>query len=335
MSREIDASGEDRILAWLRRLEARHGERLIGDDAAILTREGPWAVTVDSQIEGTHFFPGLDPAILARRLLAVNLSDLAAMGAVPGYALLALATPEGFDHRRFFTSLLRACRRVGLSLAGGDLARSERVSAVLTVLGRQHPGGRWIKRSGATAGQCLWVGGTLGESALGLRLLSAGARLEARSVRLPEPFSSLPSRLAASARAAVRRHLLPQAQLELGCWLAHQPQGAAIDVSDGLARDLHRLCRESHCGAEVEIDRLPTAAGFAALVDHLGLSALDLVLGGGEDYVLLFTLDRGIEPPAPLGCRRIGRIVAGKTIQGIDKTGRRPLRPAGWDHLRR
>lgn len=340
MRRTIDSVGEDRLLGWLRRAAGRHGDgssgdRLIGDDAAILPRVEPWAVTVDNQIEGVHFLPGLDPAILARRLLAVNLSDLAAMGAAPSYAFLALATPTGFDHRRFFTSLLRASRAAGLLLAGGDLARSQLVSAALTVLGCRHTHGRWLRRSEAVVGQNVWIGGTLGEAALGLHLLLQGARLDGRVVLLPESLTMLPQRLASAARSAVRRHLLPVAQLELGAWLASRPRGAAIDVSDGLARDLHRLCRESGCGAVIELSCLPTPAGFAPLLAHLGLSHHELVLGGGEDYVLLFTLDDGLEPPAALGCRKIGRVIAGTAVDLIVAGRREPLPPVGWDHLQK
>ncbi|MDP9121108.1 MAG: AIR synthase related protein, partial [Acidobacteriota bacterium] len=101
-------TGEDRLLAWLR---SRLDGSLLGDDAAILPAGGPFAVTVDSQIEGVHFVPDIRPEVLARRLLAVNLSDLAAMGARPAYAFLALSTSPGFAHRPFFRALLAACGR--------------------------------------------------------------------------------------------------------------------------------------------------------------------------------------------------------------------------------
>src|SRR6185436_12693499 len=125
-------------------------------------------VTTDSQIEGVHFPPGLDPALVARRLLAVNLSDLAAMGAEPRHAFLALAAPPGFAHRRFFRALLAACRLQGVELAGGDLARDpHHVHAVLTLLGTRPAAGRWLRRDGARPGHRLWHGGTVGESAAG------------------------------------------------------------------------------------------------------------------------------------------------------------------------
>src|SRR6185295_17407006 len=135
---------------------------------------GEWALTVDSQIEGTHFLAGLDPAVVARRLLAVNVSDLAAVGAVPAYGLLALSAPPGFDHRRFFRALGAQAKRYGIALGGGDLARAPIVVASLTLLGRRRAA-RWLRRDTARPGDALWIGGTLGESALGRLLLERGA----------------------------------------------------------------------------------------------------------------------------------------------------------------
>jgi thiamine-monophosphate kinase len=325
---------EDRLLRWLR---GRPGTPsltgLIGDDAAVLPAGGPFAVTMDSQIAGVHFTPDLDPALLARRLLAVNLSDLAAMGAHPAYAFLALATPPGFDHRRFFRAFLTGCRRIALPLAGGDLAGSPHTVATLTLMGTKPPEGRWLHRSGARPGHALWSGGTVGESAAGLLLIERGARLRgARAIDLPSGprFDSVH---AAAARRAVRRHILPMPQLALGAWLGQQREGAAMDVSDGVARDLHRLCRESGTGAEVIAEELPCADRFQALCAVIGADPLALALGGGEDYVLLFTLPPEITPPAEFGCRRIGRITRAKTIVLRESGTVHPLLPVGWDHL--
>jgi thiamine-monophosphate kinase len=325
-------SGEDQLLAWLRR---RLGSRsLLGHDAAVLPAD--LAVTVDTQIEGVHFPRGLDPALVARRLLAVNLSDLAATGAIPSHAFLALAGPPGLDRRRFLGALVDAARDFGLELAGGDLARDRHLWACLTLIGRRRRAGRWLRRDGARPGHELWVGGTLGEAAGGQLLVRRGARLEGNAVRLP-PLAAAPAVAAAARRAArqaVRRHLLPTPQLELGSWLARQRAGAAIDVSDGLARDLHRLCRESGVGAEVDADALPMAPGFAALARLLRRDPLGLALAGGEDYVLLFTLPGRIDPPPALGCARIGRLTAGRAVRLRRGGALRPLPPLGWDHLR-
>jgi len=325
-------TGEDQLVGWLR---THAGTSLIGDDAAVLPAGGPFAVTVDSQIAGVHFTPDLDPALLARRLLAVNLSDLAAMGALPAYAFLALSAAPGFDHRRFFRALLAACRRASLHLAGGDLAASPHTVATLTLLGMKPPGtkpqeGRWLLRSGAAAGHDLWLGGTVGESAAGGLLIARGARFHARSIALPP---EIPPALHVPARRAVRRHLLPVAQLDLGLWLGRQPEGAALDVSDGVARDLHRLCRESGVGAMIEAEDLPFADRFHRLCGTLGADPLELALGGGEDYVLLFTLPPAIAPPARFGCHKIGRITREKRIRLRQAGAVRPLAALGWDHL--
>jgi len=323
-------TGEDRLIHWLRR---QPGTPLIGDDAAVLPAGGPLAVTVDQQIAGVHFPPDLDPALLARRLLAVNLSDLAAMGASPAWAFLALAAPCGFDHRRFFTALLAACRRYDLQLAGGDLARHPHTAtASLTLIGTRDDGARLLHRHGATPEHDLWLGGTIGESAAGRLLIERGARFAASRIDLPAGMERFPAWRQA-ARRAVRRHLQPQPQLALGRWLGTQREGAAIDVSDGLARDLHRLCRASSVGAAIESEALPFADRFSGLCEALGSDPLALALGGGEDYVLLFTLPAGLLPPAAFGCRRIGTITMDRAVTLLREGKRRALPARGWDHL--
>jgi thiamine-monophosphate kinase len=343
--------GEDRLLRWLRRQLDRSPQApgvartpappLLGDDAAVLPARGPFAVTVDSQIAGVHFVQGLDAAVIAERLLAVNLSDLAAMGATPEYAFLALTAPPELDHRRFFRALLAACARYRMRLAGGDLSRGpgagSTLVATLTVLGGHRRGARWLRRSGASPGQLLWLGGTIGESASGRLLMGAGARFASGRVVLPAGWAGWESRrgLAAAARRAVRRHLLPRPQLALGQWLASQTAGGAIDVSDGVARDLHRMCGESGVGARIEAASLPFAAGFHALCAALAVAPGELALGGGEDYVLLFTLPAGLEPPARFGCRRIGVVTSGRRLSLVAHGKASELPPAGWDHLER
>ena len=321
------AAGEDPLIDWLRRrLRRQPGGELVGDDAALLppgSAADSFAVTVDHQIAGVHFPPALDPAVVARRLLAVNLSDLAAMGASPAYAFLALAAPQGFDHRRFFTALLAACRRHGLTLAGGDLARGQALSTSLTLLGRKAAGARWLERSGARPGHALWLGGTIGESALGRLLIERG-----------EPDEAFSSSLRAAARRAVRRHLALSPQLALGRWLGERTaEGAAMDVSDGLARDLHRLCRASGVGAEIEAGALPFADRFAHLCAAAGADPLALALGGGEDYVLLFTLPEGVAPPPEMRARRIGKITKRRRVTLVNGKERSDLPAIGWDHL--
>ncbi len=328
----MSLGAEDRLLAALRRRLRRRGEDLLGDDAALLPDPRRWAVSVDHQVAGVHFPPGLDPAVVGRRLLAVGLSDLAASGARPAYAFLALALPPEFSARRLFDGLLAACRRHGVILAGGDLARSPRLVASLTVMGKRPGGGRWLRRGDARPGDRLWVGGTLGESAAGRLLLAAGARLTGRRVDL-EAVAGLAPGLGPAARRAVRRHLSPRPQLELGLVLGRRRRAAAIDVSDGLALDLHRLCRASGVGAVVEAEALPTAPRHRELSSALAQDPLDLAVAGGEDYVLLFCLPAGARPPDGFGCRAIGRVRGGSAVELEGSGGRRPLPPDGWDHL--
>ena len=322
---------EDELISWLRQHTADRGGRRIGDDAAVLPASDSWAVTMDSQIEGVHFQPGLDPKTIARRLLAVNLSDLAAMGAVPRFAFLALSAPRDFDQRRFFTAFVGACEEHALDLAGGDLAKSSRVVAVLTLLGSKPIDSRWLLRSNARIGESLWIGGTLGEAAAGLVLLERGAVLEKSSLSIPAELD-LPDHLEEPALRAVQRQLLPSAQLELGAWLGKRTAVAAIDVSDGLAKDLSRLCKESGVGAEVEIELLPLSEDLEKLSRAFDRDWRQLALFGGEDYVLLFTLPVGTEPPKRFGSARIGTMVDGPIVL-LEKGERSPLPPLGWDHF--
>ena len=325
--------GEDRLIAWLKARADPEG-CFLGHDTALLPGEESRVVTVDTQIAGVHVPADLDPGVAARRLLAVNLSDMAAAGARPKYALLALAAPAEFRHRRFLSALVEACEAEGVQLAGGDLARRSPWSAVLTLLGQLPEGGRWLRRDGAAEGHRIWLGGKVGVSAIGLRLVLQGARQTARGVHLPQGLD-LSRRLDRTAREAVRRHLAPRPQMQLGLWLGERSEGAAMDVSDGLARDLHRLCRASGVGAELNAAAIAPGPSWQDLAAHLGAQALDLALFGGEDYVLLFTLPESIAPPTEYECLCIGRIVAGAKIEIRVQNGNLERLPdRGWDHLR-
>lgn len=319
---------EDDLIHWLKGRAEGLGGELIGDDAAVLPAGGPWAVTVDTQLEGVHFFPGLDPAILAQRLLAVNLSDLAAMGAEPAYGFLTLAGPGSWDRRRFFDTLLAACEPWGLKLAGGDLAYRGEVAATLTLMGRPcDDPGDFLRRHLARPGERLWLGGSVGLSALGFELVRRGATLDFNGpVSLPFDLPAGAPR--ALAERAVRRHLLPRAQLDLGRRLVAMGGRAAMDISDGLAKDLHRLCRASGVAAHIDLAALDEPPGFTELNAIVAKPWLDLALGGGEDYVLCFSLQDGLEPPQ--GCLALGRLDFGSGV--FDQDGRR-IPAVGWDHL--
>ena len=327
------AGREDRLTAWLANL-AGSGDR-IGDDAALLEiGERQLALSVDTQRANVHIPTDLDPAAAARRLLAVSLSDLAATGAEPRWALLALGLDDEQSARRFLAALVRRSRRYGIELIGGDTARSSspgHLDASLTVIGEVPRGSHPLTRGAARAGDELWVGGAVGESGLGLELVRRGTRIAGRKARLPE---GLPPDLTRTASRVVRRHLEPRPQLELGLILGRRsPTGAAIDISDGLAVDAGRLCLASDVGCVFEEAAIAPRADAGRLAAHVGLDPLELVLGGGEDYVLLFTLPANATFKHP-GCRRIGHVSSRPGIGLLRRDGSLdPLSPEGWDHL--
>lgn len=328
------AGGEDGLIAWLAGF-AGSGDR-IGDDAVLLTLgERQFAFSVDTQRAGVHIPIDLDPADAARRLLAASLSDLAATGAVPRWMLVALGIDDEDAARRFLAALVRAGRRYEVELIGGDTARPTtrgRLDASLTVVGEIPEGGSPLTRDAARPDDRLWIGGPVGESAMGLDLVRLGARIAKRRANLPE---RLPDGLARVASRVLRRHLEPRPQLDLGLILGRRsPAAAAIDVSDGLAADAARLCRRSGVGCEFEERALALRADARRLAVHLRRQPLELVLAGGEDYVLLFTLPPDADFRHP-GCRPIGRITtrSGLRLRRTDGTTE-PLPADGWDHLR-
>lgn len=326
-------SGEDRLVTWLRARLARMGEDHLGDDAAFLRPAGDdWAISVDQQIEGTHYPTGLDPRAAGRRLVAVCLSDLAACGAQPVYVTLTVALPPGFPARLLLEGVLDGCSRHGVTLAGGDTASTHGPAvSTLTVFGRRPGGGHWLRRSAARPDDLLWIGGTVGESALGRALLAEGTTVSGRRVDLPAGLAGS-DRLERLGKRAVRRHLLPTPQFELGRALGRRRRVAALDVSDGLALDLHRLCAASGVGAQLEAGELPEPEGLSAWAERLGQDHEDWMLAGGEDYVLLFTLPPSSRRPGP-DCRRIGVITRSEEVRLLTSAGLQELEPTGWDHL--
>jgi thiamine-monophosphate kinase len=225
-----------------------------------------------------------------------------------------------------------ACARYGIELAGGDLAGNDRITGSLTLLGQRPAGGRWLERRHGRPGDNLWVTGDLGLSALGRQLIAAGARRQGNRVDLP-PGLRLDRAESTLARRAVRRHLTPTPQLQTGLWLGRRRRAAAIDVSDGLAIDLHRLSRESGVRARLDARRLRVHRAFAGACAKLSVDPLAMVLGGGEDYALLFAISPRVQPPPALDCRRVGRLEVGSGVT-LNQNGKSQSIPAlGWDHF--
>lgn len=260
----------------------------VGDDAAVLALSTgqEWVVCTDTLVLGRHFSESCAPSAIGHKALAVNLSDLAAMGAEPHSFLLALTLPEASpDWLREFASGLRAlAQEAGVALVGGDTTRGP-LSITITALGLV-PSGTALQRRGARPGDEIAVSGTLGDAALALEL-----------------GDQAPERL----RARLDR---PVPRLSLGRWLRGRAS-AAIDVSDGLAQDLGHLLAASDVAAELNVGELPTSAEFrkwAAAED-----AHRLQLAGGDDYELCFTASpeqmKAILAEAPMPIARIGRIL--------------------------
>jgi thiamine-monophosphate kinase len=323
---------EDDLLARIRRaLSAprQSSARLalaIGDDAAIFRpRPGYETVlTCDWFFEGAHFL--LDrhpPDAVGWKCLARATSDLAAMGAEPRCFLLSIAIPSTHTGRwldLFLSGLRSAARKLDCPAAGGDTTRSDRVVINMTVVGECRRG-RVVRRSGAHPGDAIFVSGRLGEAERGLQLIRAGkGPIDARDPRL-------------------RKHLYPEPRLELGAWLASKRLATAMmDLSDGLSSDLPRLCEASGVGARILARRIPGPqfSGLQGQEPH----GLALVLDGGDDYELLFTVSRQRISHIPrrigrISLTAIGQVVAAKGI--LIDTGERqeiPLAKKGWDPFR-
>lgn len=284
------------VIERLRRIATHPAARRLEDDAALL--DG-FIITHDSIAEGVHFFAADPPSSVGWKLLAVNLSDLAAKGAKPVAALLSL-TLSGDDQwdLAFIDGIEAACERYGVALIGGDTIRlpegSPRVLG-LTAIGRA--GKHTPSRSGGSPGDRLWLAGTLGDSAAGLALLEdnpAAAGVLVDVFRRPVPL------------------------LEIGQALAAQAT-AMMDVSDGLLLDLQRLCAASGCGAQVELEKLPLSRAFIAERGQ-GRAARLFAASGGDDYALLGAFAADADPSVTLSLPKkptlacIGKLVAGSAV---------------------
>ncbi|HEY7904367.1 MAG TPA: thiamine-phosphate kinase [Casimicrobiaceae bacterium] len=299
----------------------------VGDDAAILAAAPgvEWLATVDMMVEGRHFLEGADPRHLGHKLMAVNLSDIAAMGGRPRFALLAVALPADDSAwlAAFSHGLFALADAHGVDVVGGDTTRGPR-NLCLTLLG-DVPAGTALRRSGACVGDDVYVSGTLGDAMLAL------AAIEGRTAIAAPALASLRARL----DAPVPRVALGQA--------LRGAASAAIDVSDGLSGDLGHLLERSGVGAVVELASLPRSAALDAKLRSAERdAALAWLVAGGDDYELCFTAPASHREAVAAASRaagvavaRIGRIVAGDALILQDERGQ-PLAPLprGFDHFR-
>lgn len=297
----------------------------IGDDAALLVPPAGQQLVActDTLVTGIHFLPDTDPADLGWKSLAVNLSDLAAMGATPAWSLLALTLPQALPRfvERFADGFAELARAHDVALVGGDTTQGP-LAITVTALGHVPPG-QALTRHGAEVGDAIFVTGTLGDAVAALYGLRDGVYGAGRNTVEPPLL------------AALNR---PQPRLAAGLALRGLAS-ACIDVSDGLLADLGHICAESGVGAEIDVAALPVSARLAATFDHAACS--EMALCGGDNYELCFTAPaaRADEvcrrlSATPGGVTEIGRIVAGSGVVARDAAGQ-PVttRNAGWEHF--
>lgn len=302
---------------------AGEGALGLGDDAALLDPPAgrQLVLAADAMVAGVHFLPDDPAGTIGRKLLRVNLSDLAAMGAAPLGYLMTCAFPRGTGDdwvAGFVAGLAADQREFGLAVLGGDTVSTPGPATFsLTILGTVAPGAA-LRRVGARPGDEVWVSGTIGDGALGLL--------------------SLTGRLAPDAHLA-ERYRLPRPRLALGQALAGIAR-AAMDVSDGLAQDLGHLARAAGCGAVIEAAAVPLSdPARAALAADPGL--LPRILGGGDDYELLFAAApgdadrvRAAAAATQTPVSRIGRFLDGAGVAVLDASGGPVELPvAGWSHF--
>jgi thiamine-monophosphate kinase len=310
-------SHELELIRRIRRAAASGSEKTghgIGDDCAVLTipRGHEVLVTTDFSLEGIHFRREWHPPdSVGHRCLARGLSDIAAMGGTPHSAFLSLALPAGLPQRwvdNFIRGFLKLARRYSLTLAGGDTAQSpDGILADIIVVGSV-PAGKAVLRSGARAGDIIYVSGTLGTSVATLQELRRGKKL-----RPP----------------AYPRHFYPEPRIAIGQFLGEKKLVTAmIDTSDGLSTDLRHICDESGVGAVVDASALPAVSSA---------DGFQYALHGGEDYELLFTALPNRRVPAKIAgvsITRIGIITDGKRVLLNTPDGKSQLLPAGgWQHF--
>jgi thiamine-monophosphate kinase len=304
----------------------------IGDDAAIFkpTPGHELVFTTDMLVEGRHFdFKFISPWQLGAKTMAVNISDCAAMGAKPTVAVVSLGAPASFpitDLEAFYDGLQSWGESYGVEIVGGDTVGADSFIVNVALIGEVESG-KALRRSGAQAGDAVFVTGTLGDSSAGLEALLH-----------PSPKGKEVESL------LIKRHLTPMPRFVAGRYLStHQAASSAIDLSDGLSSEIHHLCEESELGVEIHEEAIPLSDALLHFCAERGLDPVAFALNGGEDYELLFTvpLDKISEVvqklPGQTGdaVKAIGRMVPkAKGITFITRDGqRKPLPAAGYDHF--
>jgi thiamine-monophosphate kinase len=305
----------------------------IGDDAAVVEGgHGSMVLTTDMLVEGVHFeLASISARDLGAKSIVVSLSDIAAMGGSPRYVLASIGITEEVEVAwvmELFGGMRAACDEYALALVGGDTNRAAIVVISIAVTG-EVAAGHAVTRAGARPGDLVVVTGSLGAAAGGLILSRSHPSKVARA--LSEPWG----------RALLDALARPVARVGEGQTLAQAGVTAMMDLSDGLAHDLSRLCQESAVGARIDLTKLPVADLLRDGSGLLGVDPLELALSGGEDYELLATIDvtdvgrarSELEQRFGVTLTEIGRIIE-EGLVAVDASGQEsPLEPRGWDHF--
>jgi thiamine-monophosphate kinase len=304
------ASGEDSLIArYFRPLATDPGAFGLDDDAAALRPDGSdIVVTTDAIVEGVHFLPDDPPDTIARKALRVNLSDLAAKGATPaGFVLtLALRSPDEAWLIPFAAALGEDAVQFCCPLLGGDTVSTPGPLMIsVTAFGRVPPG-KMVHRSGARAGERVMVTGTIGDAALGLAILRG------EKVHTAEPGN-------AAREALIGRYRVPQPRMAMA-EIVRDYASASMDVSDGLAGDLAKLCGVSGVSAVIDVASIPLSEAAMDLVSR-GIVGLETLISGGDDYEILCTLPEGrvaafaqAARDAGIAVSSIGTVIAGSAV---------------------
>ena len=270
---------------FIRNIKKKYGLNQVGDDCAVLPKDSKTdlLVTADLLVEDIDFhLDWTTPEFLGHKALTVSLSDIAAMGGTPKWAMLSIGIPERLWNEGFLDPFYggwhRNARKSGVELVGGDISRTPDKLVIDSIVGGEVPFGGAVLRSGAKAGDAIVVTDRIGGSAGGLKMLKSGRRLGQQNQPWQESLLSI--------------HLQPSAQTSAGVFLQERKLASSmIDISDGLASDLEHICNASNVGARLSAESIPLEPNLLDLIDDVD-KRLEFAINGGEDFQLLFTVPK-------------------------------------------
>ncbi len=309
---------------FIRKVKKKYALDRVGDDCAVLPQDTKTdlVITADLLVEDIDFRLGwTTPKLLGHKALAVSLSDIAAMGATPKWAMLSVGVPtkiwRGKFLDKFYEGWFELAKLHDVELVGGDVSRTPEKIVVDSIVGGIVAKGKAIRRSGARRGDSIFVTGALGGASAGLALLESGERF---------------SKVRGAKKHLIARQLSPTPRVEIGKLLSKRSLATSmIDISDGLSADLYHLCEASNVGAQIKLDRIPMDKN---LTGNPGAN-LRAALAGGEDFELLFTSKEKLFPKAlHHQVTRIGEITSNVgVVEIVDANKRRILPRSGYRHF--